>query len=319
MIRSKERVQGISKQLKRRTFWFFFYFVGCMLFFLGALHDLLRLSLSSDTVSHIPMIPFIALGLMWINRKAIFKDIGSDTTSRMCAAGLVIGSILMFSLSKRLGAALSKDDCLGLVILSMLFAVWAGFAMSYGTRAFRAAAFPLLFLLTMVPVPRLFLDPFILWLQLGSAEVTSWIFHLTGTPVLRDGMVFSLPGVTIEIAKECSGIRSTLALLITCSLAGYLFLQRWWSRMAFSTAALPILVVKNGIRITTLTLLALHVDRGFLFGSLHQKGGIVFFAIALIILMPVLRWLQRSERNTSTARTMPYRESQTVLVDPAGN
>ena len=139
------------------------------------------------------------------------------------------------------------------------------------------------------------MDRLIWWLQLGSAEVTSWIFYLTRTPVFRDGFTFSVPGATIEIARECSGIRSTMGLLITCLIAGYLMLRTVSGRLALLIAAVPVLALKNGIRIATLTELAIYVDPSFLFGRLHNDGGFVFFAIGLGILLPILLWLQRSE------------------------
>jgi len=165
----------------------------------------------------------------------------------------------------------------------------------YGASAFKAGLFPLLFLLLMVPLPTFLLDRFIAWLQVGSADVAEWIFHLSGTPVLRQGLIFALPQVTIEVAKECSGIRSTQALLITCLLAGYLFMRTNWRRAVLLVAAVPVLIVKNGVRIATLTLLAVHVDPSFLTGHLHHDGGFVFFALAMLILLPLFRWLQNAD------------------------
>lgn len=241
---------------------------------------------------------------MWINRRRIFKDPHGETGTRLSVAFLFLGGLLYW-LGKRFGATLPTNESLGLLVLSTLCLLWAGFALIYGARAFRSGLFPLVFLALMVPLPEFFLGRFIWWLQLGSAEVTSWIFHLTGTPVLRQGLLFTVPGVTIEIAKECSGIRSTLALLITCLLAGYLFLETAWGRLALLTAALPVLVLKNGIRITTLTLLAIHLNPGFLFGRLHQRGGSVFFVIGLLVLMPVLLWLRRTELEFYRSRKLP--------------
>ena len=115
-------------------------------------------------------------------------------------------------------------------------------------------------------------------------------------PVLRTGLVFALPGLTIEIAEECSGIRSSMALVITSLFAGHLLLRSVWRQAALTVATLPLLLVKNGIRIVTLSLLAIYVDPGFLTGRLHHQGGIVFLVLALAMLLPVLFWLRRSER-----------------------
>ena len=64
-------------------------------------------------------------------------------------------------------------------------------------------------------------------------------------------------------------------------------------------ATLPLLVVKNGIRIVSLSLLSIYVDPTFLTGRLHQEGGVVFFLLALVMMAPVLLFLQRSEQPTS--------------------
>ena len=139
------------------------------------------------------------------------------------------------------------------------------------------------------------------WLS-GSAEVSYAVFELLGGPVYRTGFIFALPGLTIEVAKECSGIRSSLALLITSLLAGHLFLRSAWTKAVLTLATLPLLIVKNGIRIVTLSLLSIYVDPSFLTGSLHRDGGIVFFFLALVLLTPVLWLLQTSERTGSTVR-----------------
>ena len=73
-----------------------------------------------------------------------------------------------------------------------------------------------------------------------------------------------------------------------------------WARALLLLAALPVLVIKNGIRISTLTILAVRVDPEFLFGRLHREGGFIFFAIGLLILWPVLRALQRMEQGRPT-------------------
>ena len=276
------------------------YVVSCATLFLNPLRELFRLSLSSDTYSHILLVPFISFFLIYTERESVFQKTGG--TSRITAIFFPIG-ILLSAVIRLFGFLISPDASLALAILGLLFLVWSGFSWVYGTRAFQTGLFPLLFLLLMVPLPASVLDRFIVWLQWGSADVTSWIFHATGTPAVRDGLFFALPSVTIEIAKQCSGIRSATALLITCLAGSYLLLRMPWTRAVLLLAAVPVLILKNGIRITTLTLLAIHVNPGFLDGRLHHEGGVVFFAVGLLMLLPVFLWLQRIER-TRGAQTL---------------
>ena len=170
-----------------------------------------------------------------------------------------------------------------------------GFLLFYGRRAFRAALFPLLFLMFTVPIPTVLLDGAIRMLTVGSGWVVATLFTLTGTLYYREGFVFELPNLAIEIAKECSGIRSTIALLLTSLIAGHLYLTSGWSRALLVAAIVPITILKNGIRIVGLALLTLHVDPSYLDGRLHHDGGPVFFVLALMFLTPVLVMLRRSE------------------------
>jgi exosortase len=283
---------SIETQRRRNTFWFVAYTAATALVFLSPLRSLIHVALSSDTYSHILIVPFISIFLVWIERERLFKTLGRNRSS--AAILFCIGAVLG-AFGSQAPSHFAGGDWLSLTILGFLCLIWAGFLFFYGASAFKAGLFPLLFLLLMVPLPGFLLDRFIVWLQVGSADVAEWVFQFSGTPVLRQGLFFSLPQVTIEVAKECSGIRSTQALLITCLLAGHLFLRTNWRRAVLLVAAVPVLIIKNGIRISTLTLLAVHVDPSFLTGRLHHEGGFVFFALGMLILLPLLWWLQKTE------------------------
>ncbi len=276
----------------RKTLWFGGYLVACLVMFWPSVRDVFRLALSQDTYSHILLVPFITAGLMLMNRHRLSE---STESSLRAAAILFFSGVLLFGLGWRFGFLLPGGNLLAYAILPLLFLVWAGFLFFYGAHAFHSMQFPLFFLLLAVPLPESLIDVLIGWLRVGSAEVTYWLFRATTTPVFRQGFLFTLPGATIDIAPECSGIRSAIALLITCLLAGYLFLRTKWARSALLVAAVPVIVIKNGIRIVTLTLLAIHVDPSFLTGKFHHQGGFIFFLIGLLILWPVLIWLQTKE------------------------
>jgi exosortase/archaeosortase family protein len=98
------------------------------------------------------------------------------------------------------------------------------------------------------------------------------------------------------VARECSGIRSSIALLVLAVLVGHFFLRTWWKQVLFVLAGFVVMIVKNAIRIVTLTVLATYVDPGFLYGNLHREGGVVFFMIGLLLMVPVYWILQTGEQ-----------------------
>jgi exosortase len=252
---------------------------------------LVALCLHGDSYSHILIVPFIALYLFYSERRGIFQQVGSSGASG--AAMIVIGAATTLVANPHFystGSEHLSAAVLGLVI------IWAGgFLACYGVHAARAALFPLLFLLLMVPLPDAILSRIIDVLQRGSVEISLLLFKVFGVPVFRQGVLLSVPGVTIEVAKECSSIRSSMALFITCLLAARFYLRSFWKQLFFVVLSLPLSVLKNGIRIAMLTLLSIYVNPGFLHGDLHRDGGFVFFLLALIILWPVLVRLHRSE------------------------
>jgi exosortase len=259
---------------------------------------LVRYALSSESYTHVIIIPFVSLFVVFTARKRIFCEISS-------AVG--IGSIFLAVALAGFWVAHqpppNQDVSLFLSANTLsLIAIWiSAFLFTYGGRAARSAIFPLAFLLLMVPLPHSLLSHVIGLLQRGSAAIAFFGIKSLGIPVLRQGLFLTVPGVVIQVAEECSGIRSSMGLLITCLLASHYFLRTNWRKTVFVLLCLPLAIVKNGIRIATLTFLSLRVDPGFLHGNLHRDGGFVFFFMILAVMWPILLVLQKSEsRHTAT-------------------
>jgi exosortase len=143
------------------------------------------------------------------------------------------------------------------------------------------------------------MDRIIYLLQAASAEATHLLFKITNIPFSREGFSFHLPGMNIEVAKECSGIRSSLGLFITGILAGHLFLKAGWRKVMTALLVFPITVFKNGIRITTLSALAVYVDEKFITQSfLHHSGGFIFYIPGLLLLGAIIWYFRKLEQKS---------------------
>lgn len=275
-------------------FWFSVWLTSSLILFINPVLALVRLSISHSDASHLLVVPFLSGAVLYLDREKVFQKTSTDKTlgaSFLFLAGLVV----VISYARKSGS--STELQLSARILALVLLCVAGFALMFGKAALKAANFPFLFLLLMVPMPAFALDRIIFLLQEGSAWITGAFFDLAGVPALREGLVFHLARVNIEVAKECSGIRSSMALLILALLVAHFCLRNFWNKVLFVICGLFMMILKNGIRIATLTLLAMYVDPGFLFGRLHQQGGVVFFLLALLLLLPLLFFLQRLEAN----------------------
>jgi exosortase/archaeosortase family protein len=100
-------------------------------------------------------------------------------------------------------------------------------------------------------------------------------------------------------------------------LIGHVVLGSAWKQAVLTLATLPLVIVKNGIRIVTLSLLSIYVDPSFLTGSLHRQGGIVFFLIALVLLVPILWLLQTSERADPMLSLPPRTGAAPLRIPPS--
>ena len=176
--------------------------------------------------------------------------------------------------------------------------IWClgSFSFCFGGVAFRALLFPLCFLFFLVPIPEVALNRIIAFWQQGSAFAATLLFSAAGIPVVRDSIVLSIPGLTLEIAQECSSLRSSLMLLVATMVLAHLFLRSTWRKIFLVLVAVPLSIAKNGVRIFTISMLGIRVNSAFLHGRLHRNGGIVFFSLALLAILLLLWLLGRRER-----------------------
>jgi exosortase len=284
----------------RRWLGFALWLLFAILLLTRPILALIHYALNNSDASHILLIPFITAWLLFTERQRIFSRV---SFSPVLPAPFIFLGIALAFWAHAYGSQWQIGETLAAYTLALSFMAVAGFSLFFGPDALRKASFPFLFLLLGVPLPDFLLSHVIYWLQSGSAAIAGALFDLTGVPVLREGFVFHLPHLSIEVASECSGIRSSMALLILALFVAHFSLRAFWRKTVFIAFGLLVMIVKNGVRIVTLTLLANYVNPDFLVGRLHNEGGVVFFLLGLLLLVPVLWFLQRGEKKSS----VPFR------------
>jgi len=260
------------------------------------------LALNNEEYTHLLLILPVSVALIVLEWKSLKPSV---VPSRGVGLVLLASAMVACGLSRWTASDLSPAIHLA-VYIGALVIWWLGsFVFCFGTRWSLRLMFPLGFLLCLVPLPEFALDRIVVLLQRESAAATRMLFTATGVPVMQDGMFISIPGVTVEVARECSSIRSSLMLLITSMVLAHLFLRSTWRKTIVVLAAIPLSVAKNAVRIFTLSMLGVHVDMGFLHGTLHRRGGIVFFILALLAVLLLLWVLGRGEKKTSRDLDQP--------------
>ena len=253
------------------------------------------LVVSNDSFTQILVVPLVSVFLVYESRRKVF----SETRFAWIPGTALLLPGAFFLISARINLwSLGWTNQATLFLLAAVLTWIGAFGLCFGMRAFRLARFPLFFLLLGVPIPEPILSEIVAFLQKESADAAAFFFRLAGVPFFRQDLVFRLPGTAIRVAEECSGIRSSLALLITTILAAHLYLRTTWKRFLLCAVVVPLAVLKNGLRIATLSTLAVYVNPDYLTGNLHRRGGFVFFLIALLPIALLLIVLQRGERAT---------------------
>jgi exosortase len=253
------------------------------------------LALRSDQYTHLLLIVPISASLIFSERSVLKPPF--EPAVRFGSALLVIA--ILFGGASRWMTDLPSDTQLSLAMLGIV-TWWIGsFAFCFGLRTARLFLFPLCFLFWLVPIPAPVLNKIVAIWQQGSAISASLLFSALGIPVTQDGILLSIPGLSLEVAQECSSLRSSLMLVVTTMVLAHLFLRSFWRKAAVVLVAIPLSIVKNGIRIFTISMLGTHVDPGFLHGNLHRNGGILFFLLALSAVLLVMWMLSRGENQSS--------------------
>jgi len=276
----------------RFIYYFILLFLGVCIFALP-LKELIAMSLDSELYSFIPLI-FVTSGYLVISgRREIFDD---PAWSFGYGASVLMLSLAAGVAGLRNASLLLPKDYLSVMTFSFWLFVAGAFILIFGKRSFMKAIFPLGMLMFIIPFPEMILDKIVGFLQIASYTVTSWIFHTLGFFPIQEGFMFKFPDITIEVARQCSGIRSSMALVILSLLCGHFFLRSSFNRILLVISAVLIAIFKNGVRIVGLTLSAIYVDPRIMSGPIHKKGGYPVFILAFLMLIAVVAVMKKLEK-----------------------
>ena len=263
--------------------------------FFRPLYDLARYSFTSELYSYIPAIPFISLYLIWSRRRSLFLDAEPAWQCAVLPLFGGLGIVAGYAWAVHSGWEFGTGDYLALMTLAFLLFLSSAYFLFVGKGNLRRIAFPAALLIFTIPFPAFLEDSIQCFLQYSSAEATSLLFRLSGTPVFRQDLVFELPGFALRVAPECSGIHSTLALFISSLVAGSFFLRTRWKQALLTCSVIPLAILRNGLRIFIIGQLCVHVSPEMINSDIHRRGGPIFFVLSLVPFFLLLLLLRNSE------------------------
>ena len=260
-----------------------------------------RFAATSPLYSYSLAIPFLC---WFLAREKNPAALGGQKRAHAAAAGIVA----VLSASAAVGIAhlrLPEQDAAALMGGVLVLSMWAALLVLFERDAWRGLLYPAVLLLTLVPFPGRLEDVLEHILQEGSADTAYLFFQCAGSPVYREGTLFHLPGITLEVAPQCSGIHSTLVLAVVSLLSGCYFLTSPWRRLWLALAVAPLALLRNGARVYVLGELSVRLGPEVLSGPLHRHGGPLFFALSLLPFGALLIVLKRTEQAGLSRKPAP--------------
>ena len=249
----------------------------------GVLSALVRQWATDDNYSHGFFVLPLALYFAWERRAALAAAAFKPGPLGLL---LIVGSLLVW-LAGLLGSELflTRVSLIG-VIAGTIWFVW-------GRAHVRILAFPICFLLLMVPLPAIVFNQLAFPLQLLASQVGESAIAAAGIPVLREGNVLHLPARTLEVAEACSGIRSLVSLVMLAVVLGYFTGLGTGGRVVLGLAAIPIAILANATRVAGTGLAAQWIGPEAAEGFFHTFSGWLMFVVAFVGLLLVQQMLSR--------------------------
>jgi len=236
-----------------------------------------------DNYSHGFLIVPIAAYFAW-ERRARLKAAAQNPS--VLGLVVVLGSIAVL-LAGILGSELflTRLSIVGVVAGAVLF--------MFGWRHLRILAFPIAFLLLMIPIPAIIFNQIAFPLQLLASNVGAYTISSLDIPILREGNVLILANAQLEVAEACSGIRSLVSLFTLGLVFGYFVDKRAWVRVVIALSSIPVAILANGLRVASAGVAAHNFGRAGVEGLFHEFSGWVVFVLAFLMMFGLQRLLQR--------------------------
>src|SRR6478735_9275495 len=163
----------------------------------------------------------------------------------------------------------------------------------FGWAHLRILAFPLAFLLLMIPLPAIVFNKIAFPLQLLASQVGESAISAANIPVLREGNVLVLANTSLEVAEACSGIRSLVSLITLGLVFGYFADPRGWVRALIVASTIPVAIISNAARVAGTGILAHYYGPSAAEGFFHEFSGWHVFIVAFVMILAIQRVILR--------------------------
>jgi exosortase len=293
IIRERNR----SAEMSKMGTWFAALSLGILVAIMYApvLNSLARQWWNDPNYGHGAFVPLFAAYVLWSERDRL-----GALPSRTNNLGF---TIMLFAIGLRILGTLGAE--LFTTRLSLVILISGMILFLAGWPALRSMAFPIGYLVFMIPLPAIVYYQLTLPLQLWASELGAIGLVGVGIHTVRQGNLLILPNCTLNVVEACSGIRSLLSLLAAVVAYGYLAEPSTWKRGVLAVASIPIAIAINGLRLVATGVLSYFFGPTVDSGVVHLALGLGFFALAFLSILLVHKLLRLLSRHQESVPVSP--------------
>jgi exosortase len=232
--------------------------------------------------SHGFLIPFISGFLVWLNREKI-----CNTKPQPDGLGWVffICGILIHIVSTLWQVSFTSGFSLLLVITGLVL-------LFLGKEHLRQLAFPVLFLIFMIPPPLVAVAQISFKLKILAARASTIIINSLGVPAIREGSIIKTPHSYLVVEDPCSGVSSLIAMVALGALMAYFLKGSKLRKVILFLSAVPIAIISNIARLIIISLVSELYGAKFAAGWFHYPMGVMVFVFSFFGLLLVGKLLE---------------------------
>lgn len=227
----------------------------------------------SPTFSHGFLVAPAFLWLVW-RRRSTLAHYQAKPDARVLILVAFFGAT--WFISGLAGIQVGEHASLALMIMCT---IWA----TLGTPVSRVIQFPILFLFFLAPVG----EELVPYLMEITADFTVWAIRLSGVPIYREGLFFSLPSGDWSVVEACSGINYLISSISLGSVYAYLSYSSYRKRFLFMIIASLLPILANSVRAYLIVMLGHLSGNKLATGVDHLVYGWVFFGIVMFLLFSI--------------------------------
>ncbi len=270
---------GATVRARLAAGWSLPLIAGVMAMYLPTYLDQAANQWQTEELRHGPLVALGAAWLLWRQRDKVMR-VPAAASDRLGLPLLLVG-VVAYVVGR------SQEVPL-LEVGSQIPVLAAVVLLTRGQRALRSVAFPLLFLMFMVPLPGILVNAVTGALKEWVSVAVEELLFRAGLPIARSGVVLTLGQYQLLMADACSGLHS----MITLGALGLFFLHLMGREQPLHNglliaAIVPVALAANVVRVLVLALATYYLGERAAQGIVHDLAGVLLFVIALAAMFAI--------------------------------